>query len=94
MTSPLAQVAANGVSIWLDDLSRTRISSGALADLDDAALSKGLLYKDTSSGTAQSATVLAGGALSLYAYVTTTVAFSVSGGSLSGVLTNLSLIHI
>jgi hypothetical protein len=63
-------------------------SSGALADLDDAALSKGLLYKDTSSGTAQSATVLAGGALSLYAYVTTTVAFSVSGGSLSGVLTN------
>ena len=33
MTSPLAQVAANGVSIWLDDLSRTRISSGALAEL-------------------------------------------------------------
>ena len=33
MTSPLAQVAANGVSIWLDDLSRTRISSGALAAL-------------------------------------------------------------
>jgi transaldolase len=33
MTSPLAQLAANGVSIWLDDLSRTRISSGALADL-------------------------------------------------------------
>ena len=33
MTSPLAQVAANGVSIWLDDLSRTRISSGGLADL-------------------------------------------------------------
>jgi transaldolase len=33
MTSPLAQVAANGVSIWLDDLSRTRIASGALADL-------------------------------------------------------------
>ncbi len=33
MTSPLAQVTANGVSIWLDDLSRTRISSGALAEL-------------------------------------------------------------
>jgi transaldolase len=33
MTSPLAQVAANGVSIWLDDLSRTRITSGALAEL-------------------------------------------------------------
>lgn len=33
MTSPLAQVAANGVSIWLDDLSRTRIASGDLANL-------------------------------------------------------------
>ena len=33
MTSPLAQLAANGVSIWLDDLSRTRITSGQLADL-------------------------------------------------------------
>jgi len=32
-TSPLAQLAANGVSIWLDDLSRSRIRSGALADL-------------------------------------------------------------
>jgi transaldolase len=33
MTSPLSQLAANGVSIWLDDLSRTRIKSGALAEL-------------------------------------------------------------
>jgi len=33
MSSPLAQLSANGVSIWLDDLSRTRISSGALAEL-------------------------------------------------------------
>ena len=32
-TSPLAQLAANGVSIWLDDLSRTRIRSGALRNL-------------------------------------------------------------
>jgi transaldolase len=32
-TSPLAQLAANGVSIWLDDLSRTRIRSGALRDI-------------------------------------------------------------
>lgn len=31
--SPLAQLAANGVSIWLDDLSRTRIESGDLANL-------------------------------------------------------------
>ncbi|MEY4986018.1 MAG: hypothetical protein RLZZ359_904 [Actinomycetota bacterium] len=33
MSNPLAQLAANGVSIWLDDLSRTRIESGALAAL-------------------------------------------------------------
>lgn len=33
MTNPLAQLAANGVSIWLDDLSRTRIESGNLASL-------------------------------------------------------------
>ena len=33
MTSPLAQLAANGVSIWLDDLSRTRIRSGQLEQL-------------------------------------------------------------
>jgi transaldolase len=33
MTNPLAQLAANGVSIWLDDLSRSRIVSGGLKDL-------------------------------------------------------------
>lgn len=33
MNSPLAQLHANGVSIWLDDLSRTRIESGNLASL-------------------------------------------------------------
>ncbi len=33
MSNPLEQLAANGVSIWLDDLSRTRIQSGALAAL-------------------------------------------------------------
>ncbi len=33
MTSPLALLAANGVSIWLDDLSRSRIRSGGLKDL-------------------------------------------------------------
>jgi transaldolase len=33
MTNPLAQLAANGVSIWLDDLSRTRIRSGQLKQL-------------------------------------------------------------
>lgn len=31
--NPLAQLSANGVSIWLDDLSRSRIASGNLASL-------------------------------------------------------------
>jgi transaldolase len=33
MNSPLAQLDSNGVSIWLDDLSRSRIESGNLASL-------------------------------------------------------------
>lgn len=33
MTNPLAQLHANGVSIWLDDLSRSRITSGSLKEL-------------------------------------------------------------
>jgi len=33
MTSPTAQLSAAGVSIWLDDLSRNRITSGNLAEL-------------------------------------------------------------
>ncbi|GEP25569.1 MULTISPECIES: transaldolase [Cryobacterium] len=32
-TTPLAQLSAAGVSIWLDDLSRERINSGGLQDL-------------------------------------------------------------
>jgi hypothetical protein len=49
--------------------------------LDTGALSKGLLSKDTSSGIAQSATVLAGGVLSLYSCVATAVSFQASAGS-------------
>ena len=33
MTTPTAQLSANGVSIWLDDLSRSRIVSGGLKNL-------------------------------------------------------------
>jgi len=44
----------------------------------------GLLSKDSTVSTAQTATVLAGGALSLYANVATNVAFIGSGGSFSG----------
>lgn len=60
-TNPLAQLAANGVSIWLDDLSRSRIESGNLKELISSrsvsgvttnptifagALAKGEAYKD------------------------------------------------
>ncbi|WP_022880742.1 transaldolase [Gryllotalpicola ginsengisoli] len=35
MTTPTAELSAAGVSIWLDDLSRTRITSGGLKKLID-----------------------------------------------------------
>ncbi len=53
-------------------------------------LSKGLLAKDSSSGTAQTATVLAGGTLALYARVSTAVSWSSSGGSFSSVVPHLA----
>jgi len=65
-------------------------NTSAEADIEDAALSKGLLAKDTSSGTAQTATVLAGGSLSLYALVATTIAYSASGGSFSATLSDVA----
>ena len=34
-STPTAQLSALGVSIWLDDLSRDRITSGALASLSE-----------------------------------------------------------
>jgi hypothetical protein len=55
------------------------------ADVGVGAESRGLLAKDTSSGTAQTATALAGGVLSLYASVNTATAFTVTGGTLSNV---------
>jgi hypothetical protein len=61
----------------------TANASSAAADIGYSALSKGLLAKDSSNGTAQTATVLAGGVLSLYASVSTASAFSATGGSFS-----------
>jgi len=58
-------------------------STGATTTIDDSALSKGLLAKDTSSGTAQTATVLVSGVLSLYAQVATASAFFTTGGAFS-----------
>ena len=46
--------------------------------------STGLLYKDTSTGTAQSATVLSTGALAVYTMADTDIAFVASGGAFSG----------
>jgi len=48
-----------------------------------SATQKGLLAKDTSSGTAQTATILAGGQVAFYAKVTTSSAFTATGGSFS-----------
>jgi hypothetical protein len=57
----------------------TSVSAGNFA----AARSKGILVKDSTSGTAQTATLLAGGQLSLYAQVSTTTAFTATAGSFS-----------
>jgi hypothetical protein len=58
-------------------------STSAAVDISTSALSKGLLSKDSSNGTAQTATVLAGGVLSLYASVSTASAFFTTGGAFS-----------
>jgi transaldolase len=47
MNNPLAQLAANGVSIWLDDLSRSRIRSGALAALIESRSVSGVTTNPT-----------------------------------------------
>jgi len=81
-------VATNGV-VNGSMMTATVESTDATAALATAAAgtpatSKGLLSKDTSSGTAQTATMLAGGTLSFYANVTTNVAFTATGGTFSG----------
>src|SRR5512141_1356474 len=70
-TTPLAQLSAAGVSIWLDDLSRERIASGGLRKLIDdknvvgvttnptifaGALSKGEAYADQVAALADAGT--------------------------------------
>ncbi len=47
MNNPLAQLAANGVSIWLDDLSRSRIRSGGLAALIESRSVSGVTTNPT-----------------------------------------------
>jgi hypothetical protein len=55
------------------------ITTGAVTE--SAARSTRLLSKDTSTGTAQTATMLTGGTLSLYSYATTSTAFTATSGS-------------
>ena len=62
----------------------TQHSATAIGSGHVAATSKGLLVKDSTSGTAQTATALTGAVLSFYAPVTTTAALTASGGSFSG----------
>jgi hypothetical protein len=73
----VATLASTGSSATAH--SATAIGSGHVA-----ANSKGLLVKDSSSGTAQTATALTGAVLSFYAPVTTTAALTASGGSFAG----------
>jgi len=61
-------------------------ATGTNAGVGVGATSRGLLAKDSSSGTAQTATALAGAVLSLYASVNTATAFTVTGGTLSNVI--------
>jgi len=58
----------------------------ATASAHTAPRSLGLLVKDASTGTAQTATILAGGSLSLYAESATNVSFTASAGTLSGAM--------
>jgi len=97
VASSTAAVGANNVDVTVSTANAhlfvaTAANTTAAAAATDAFsatanYSKGLLAKDSSSGTAQTATVLAGGVLSLYANVTTAVAFSATGGSFSSVTT-------
>ena len=59
-------------------------SATAVASTGTSARSLGLLSKDASTGTAQTATVLTGGKLSLYVETATNTSFTTSGGTFSG----------
>ena len=60
--------------------------SAVSSDKEDGSTNRstGLLFKDTSSGTAQSATVLSTGALAVYTLADSDVAFVASGGAFAG----------
>ena len=88
-TSPVASAAnptAGTISASLQvatDASAQPTAALATNGAGATATSKGLLYKDTTSALAQSAVVLTGGQLSLYATVATAAAITATGGSFS-----------
>jgi hypothetical protein len=57
------------------------IGAVATTQANTAARSRGILAKDTSSGVAQTATVLASGSLSMYLFVSTDVGWVATGGT-------------
>jgi hypothetical protein len=87
-THPIAgadnMAAADGV---LSVATKASVTGSAVSsDKEDGSTNRstGLLYKDSTTGTAQSATVLSTGALALFTLATTDVAFVASGGTFSG----------
>ncbi len=78
-----ADGTVNGSLFMAVEASTTATGAIATAAAGTSARQKGLLAKDTSSGTAQTATVLAGGVLSFYAEVSTASAFTATGGTFS-----------
>ena len=70
-------------AVNLSDTGAAVVGNGSNALVHDKAKSLGLLVKDASSGTAQTATALTGAQLALYATVATNIAFVASAGSFS-----------
>jgi hypothetical protein len=92
LASAVSNVAAQGTgtpnqsmftAVVLSDSGAAVVGNGENTKVHDKAKSLGLLTKDASSGTAQTATALTGAQLSLYATVATDVAFVASAGSFS-----------
>jgi len=75
--------ASNSTAAAVSPTSSGNDGSCAATGISQNGLSKGLLYKDSSSGIAQSATVLPGAVLALYACSSTAVAWVASGGTIS-----------
>jgi len=84
-TSDIGSLFVGTVSNTTGAATVTTTASG-VSNISGNAKSLGLLAKDTSSGTAQTATVLGGGKLSLYSQVSTAASFSASAGTFSATI--------